>query len=656
MPTVSTQQAFALARRHYQSGRLADAEVIAGQILAAEPRHARAMHLSGVIAHQLGRKDAAMDLIRRAIALAPGVADFHCHLGIVCFTAGQWEEAVAALRQAIALQPGLAVAYCNLGNVLREMGQLDEAIAAYRQAVALNPNYPGAHSNLGVALKEKGQLAEAIAAYRRAIDENPNLPEAYCNLGNALCENGQPDEAIVALRQAIALSPSFALAHNNLGNALKDEGLLDEAIAAYRQAVALDASYPEAHSNLLYTLHFHPDFDARAIAEEHRSWNRQHAEPLRHVIRSHRNDRAPERRLRIGYVSPNLREHPVGRFLLPLLANHDQRSVEIFCYAQVKKPDALTDQLRTHTDHWHSTTGRSDDQVAEQIRQDEIDILVDLSLHMDRNRLLVFARKPAPIQVTYLAYAGTSGLGTMDYRLSDPYLDPPGMDESVYSEQTVRLRQTYWCYQPMGTPPAGPVPALRAGRITFGCLNNFCKVTERTLASWARILQAVPDAQLLLHAAEGSHRQRTARLLEQLGVDPRRLRFVAHVPMSEYLEFYQQIDIALDPFPYSGGTTSCDAFWMGVPVISLRGETAVGRAGVSLAMNLELPELIAPTPEAYVQTACNLAADLPRLSALRSSLRNRMAASPLMDAPRFARNIELAYREMWHRWCDGAGQ
>lgn len=654
MPALSIPQAFALARRHYQSGRLAEAERIAGQILAAEPRHARALHLSGVIAHQQGRKDAAMDLIRRAIALEPGVADFHCHLGIACFASGQWVEALAALRQAIALQPGFAVAHCHLGNVLREMGQLDEAIAAYRHAVALRPDYAGAYSNLGVALKDKGQLAEAIAAYRQAIAGNPDLPEAHCNLGNALCENGQPDEAIPALRRALALSPSFALAHNNLGNALKDEGLLDKAIASYRRAVALDANYPEAHSNLLYTLHFHPGFDARAIADEHQAWNRQHAAPLRHGIRPHRNVRTPERRLRIGYVSPNFREHPVGRFMLPLLANHEHREVEIFCYSQVKRPDALTYQLRAHADQWQNTTGRSDDQVAELIRQDEIDILVDLSLHMDRNRLLVFARKPAPIQVTYLAYAGTSGLNTIDYRLSDPHLDPPGMDESVYSEQTIRLPRTYWCYQPMGTPSVGPVPAQRAGHITFGCLNNFCKVTEPTLLSWARILQAVPDSQLLLHAAEGSHRQRTAKLLEQLGVDPRRLRFVAHVPMSEYLELYQQIDVALDPFPYGGGTTSCDAFWMGVPVISLRGETAVGRAGVSLAMNLGLRELIAHTPEAYVQTACNLAADLPRLSVLRSSLRNRMAASPLMDAPRFARNVEKAYREMWHRWCAGA--
>ncbi len=566
---------------------------------------------------------------------------------------GRLVEAEAIFRQILATQPRHAGALYRLGVIAHQMGRLDEAIASYRQAIALRPGHPGTHSNLGVALKEKGLLEEAIASYRQAIVLKADDAAAYNNLGNALWENGQPDEAIAALREAIALNPDFAMAHNNLGNALKDRGELDEAIAAHRQAIALQADYSGAHSNLLYTLHFHSGFDGRAMAEEHRSWNRQHADPLRHGIRPHQNDRTPDRRLRIGYVSPDFREHPVGRFMLPVLAHHDHRSVEIFCYTQVAMPDALTEQLRAHADHWHGIACLSDEQVTELIREHEIDILVDLSLHMARNRLLVFARKAAPIQVTYLAYAGTSGLRTMDYRLSDPYLDPPGMDESVYSEQTIRLPQTYWCYQPTGAPDPGPVPALDAGRVTFGCLNNFCKVTAPTLATWARILQAAPGSQLLLHAVEGSHRQRTSELIQQLGVDPRRLRFVAHVPMPEYLELYQQIDIALDPFPYGGGTTTCDAFWMGVPVISLRGETAVGRAGVSLAMNLKLPELIAQTPEAYVQTASNLAADLPRLSALRSSLRDRMAASPLMDAPRFARNIELAYREMWHRWCRG---
>ncbi len=626
MPTVSVQRAFEMALQDYRAGRVAEADGILQGVLAAWPQHAGALHLLGVIAHAQGRYEAAVDLIRRAIVLRPDLAEAHC----------------------------------NLGSALKEMGQLEEAIAAYRRAIALRAKYPIALSNLGVALKDAGRLDGAIAVYREAIALSPDDAAAHGNLGNALWENGQPDEAIEVLRRAIALDPGFAMAHNNLGNALKDRGDLDEAIAAYRGAVALRADYPDAHSNLLYTLYFHPGFDGRAIAEEHRTWNREHAEALGQCVAPHENDRTPDRRLRIGYVSADLREHPVGRFMLPLLAGHDRGSFEIFCYTQVRRPDALTERLRGYADHWHRIDGQSDQQVAGLIREHGIDILVDLSLHMARHRLLVFARKPAPIQVTYLAYAGTSGLRTMDYRLSDFFLDPPAMDESIYSERTVRLPQTYWCYEPMGAPAVGAVPALDAGGITFGCLNNFCKVTTPTLAAWARILQGVPGSRLLLHAAEGSHRQRTVERLQELGVDGRRVEFVAHVPMAEYLELYGRIDIALDSFPCGGGTTSCDAFWMGVPVISLRGETAVGRAGMSLAMNLGLPELVAQTVDEYVRMACDLAADLPQLGALRSSLRERMGASPLMDARGFARNVEGKYREMWCGWCgrersDGGG-
>jgi protein O-GlcNAc transferase len=459
------------------------------------------------------------------------------------------------------------------------------------------------------------------------------------------------DEAIASYRQALALQPDLPEAHNNLGNALCEKGQLDEAIAALRQAIALQPTDPEAHSNLVATLNCHPGFDAEAIAEEQRHWNRQHAEPLRSCIRPHFNERTSGRRLRIGYVSPDFHGHAVGRFLLPLLANHDHHDFEVFAYAQVPVPDAMTLQLRAHADQWHSLVGLSDEQAAALIRDHQIDILVDLALHTAHNRLLVFARKPAPVQVTYLAYAGSSGLRTMDYRLSDPFLDPPGMDQSAYSEQTIRLPQTYWCYQPVHTPPIAPLPALGAGHITFGCLNSFRKVNEPVLEIWTRLLRAVPQARLLLHAAEGTHRQRTADLLLKLGIDPRRLRFVGKVPLPEYVQLYGQIDIALDPFPYGGGTTTCDALWMSVPVISLRGNTAVGRAGLSLLSNIGLPELVAQTPEEYVRIAADLANDLPRLRALRSSLRTRMEQSPLMDAPRFARDVEAAYRTMWRQWC-----
>jgi len=294
--------------------------------------------------------------------------------------------------------------------------------------------------------------------------------------------------------------------------------------------------------------------------------------------------------------------------------------------------------------------------LAQLIREDQIDILVDLTMHTAWNRMLLFARKPAPVQVTYLAYCSTTGLDTMDYRLTDPHLDPPGTNDAYYSEESIRLPETYWCYSAdEPSPQIGPLPALNAGEVTFGCLNNFCKVSPDTLDLWIQLLRVTPKSRLILHAHEGSHRQRVWDLLDHQGIDPRRLKFVGRVPLSEYFKLYNQIDVGLDPFPCNGGTTTCDALRMGAAVVTLAGRTAVGRAGVSVLRNIGLPELIAETPQQYVQIATDLAQDLPRLAELRRTLRARMQASPLMDAPRFARNIEAAYRLMWRNWCQQAG-
>jgi predicted O-linked N-acetylglucosamine transferase (SPINDLY family) len=685
MPQLNIQQAFALALQHHQAGRLPEAERTYRQILTQQPSHAGAIHYLGVLAHHQGRADVGVELIRRAIAISPGLPAAQNNLGLALTDAGRIDEAIAAYRQAIAQKPGDAAAHCNLGNALKHKGQIDEAIAAYRRAIAHNPRYAQAHYNLGNALKAHGQLDEAIDALRRAVTLNPGFAEANNNLAIALAINGRFDEAVAIFRQtiaahpgyaeaqfnlgnafrdqrrfdeaivayqaAIAINPNYAGACNNMGNALKDTGRLDDAILAYRRSVALAPEFVEAHSNLIYALHYHPGVDAAAIAQEQRIWNRQHAEPRKPTVLPLSDNRDPDRRLRIGYVSPDLCEHVVGGFLLPLLQNHDRQSVEIFAYAQVPSPDAMTARLKMHTDGWRSIVGLSDAQAAELIRRDKIDVLVDLALHTASNRLLIFAHKPAPVQATYLAYAGSSGLTTMDYRLSDPYLDPPGEDESIYSEQTFRLPETYWCYQAGVDQPVGPPPALANGFITFGCLNNFCKINEPLLKLWAQVLQTVPHSRLILHAPEGRHRQHVAEQLQREGVAPERVEFVGKQSLAAYFAQYQSIDIALDTTPYAGGTTTCDALFMGVPVVSLIGKTAVGRAGASILSNLGLRDLLARTGDEYVQIAATLAHDLPRLHDMRSGLRSRMERSPLMDAARFARNVESAYRQMWRNWC-----
>ena len=418
------------------------------------------------------------------------------------------------------------------------------------------------------------------------------------------------------------------------------------------RALQLKPDAADIHSNLIRVLHYHPDYDLHAIWEECKHWNSQHAEPLRRDFRPHTNVPDPERRLRIGYVSPELRGHVESLFTIPLLSNHDHDRFEVCCYVQSTRPETLTEPVRHYADLWHSIAGLSDAQAAELVRHDQIDILIDLKVHTADNRLLLFARKPAPVQVSWLGYPGTTGLTAIDYRLTDPYLDPPALFDAFSAEESLRLPDTFWCYGPQtDEPPVNALPALESGAITFGSLNNSCKVNDQCLALWARVLKAVPRSRIILLAPRGPARDRVvARLVDQ-GIAASRIEFAPRQSRPEYLKLYHQIDVGLDPLPYNGHTTSLDAFWMGVPVVTLVGKTPVGRAGWSQLCNLDLRELAAETPEQFVAIAVQLASDLPRLEDLRRTLRQRMQQSPLMNANRFARNMESAYREMWRRWC-----
>jgi predicted O-linked N-acetylglucosamine transferase (SPINDLY family) len=652
MSQMTIGEAMRIAIEHHQAGHWAEAEGIYGQILAQVPGHADALHLLGALACQTGRPEPAIDLIGRAIALNPAVAEYHGNLGLALSKVGRLEEAIAAFRQALSLRPDYAEAHINLGVVFKAQGRPEEAIASYQRAIELEPDLVEAQNNLGNVLKDRGRLEEAIAAYERAIRSRPGYASAYNNLGVALKELGQLEEAIAAHRRAIALRPGYAEAHNNLGHTLKEKGLLDEALACFRRAVELEPCFSSAASNLVYCLHFHPHYDAPMILAEHRRWDAQFAAPVARTIQPHSNDPALDRRLRIGYVSPDFRNHCQRFFTVPLFASHDHQNFEIFCYSHVLNPDETTARLRSCADVWRDIVGLDDEQVAHLARQDQIDILVDLTMHMAQNRLLVFARKPAPVQVSWLAYPGTTGLTTIDYRLTDPYLDPPGCDDTCYVEESVRLPDTFWCYDPQDDEAVvGALPARANGFVTFGNLSHFAKVNAPVLELWARVLRAVDGSRLLMLASEGPHRRDTLERLEQEGIAPSRVAFLAPQPHRKYLEKYQGIDLVLDTFPYNGHTTSLDALWMGVPIVTLVGRTAVSRAGLSQLANLGLLELAAATPEQFVAIAVELAGDFQRLGELRTTLRERMRSSPLMDAPRFARGIEAAYRSMWQRWC-----
>jgi predicted O-linked N-acetylglucosamine transferase (SPINDLY family) len=652
-----------------RQGHLEEAVASFREALALNPRHAHAHNNLAMALQAQGMLEDALESYRRALGCAPGYTQAYCNLGTALMEQGNLEEAAANLSQAIALKPDYVEAICNLGIVLSKQGRTDLALAQYQEALRIKASEgtaqdrlpaPGTgiddaliHFNLGSLLAKKGELIEAEYCLRRALREKPDSVDGYYNLGLVLYRQDRLDEAVSQYREALRLNPNHADTHMNLGVALKDQGRLNEALDAFRTALTIKPEAATIHSNVVYTLTYHPDYDSRAIYEECERWSRQHAEPLENLIQPHDNSRDPERRLRIGYVSPDFREHVDSFFTIPLLSNLDRRQYEICCYADVARPDYLTQRLRGYADLWRNIVGLSDQEVADLVHSDRIDILVDLKVHTGNNRLLIFARKPAPVQVTWLGYPGTTGLSAIDYRLTDPNLDPPGVFDAFYSEESIRLPDTFWCYDPLTEgPPVNALPALETGVFTFGCLNNFCKVNDRCLALWADVLRSVPQSRLLLRAPRGQTRDRTLGMFQQRGIVESRIEFIEKVSRPEYLGLYHGIDLCLDPMPCNGHTTSLDAFWMGVPTLTLVDKTVMGRAGWSQLCNLGLEEFAAETPEQYVGLAAQWANDLPRLVQLRQALRQRMQQSPLMDGKRFARHMEEAYRQMWRKWCN----
>jgi protein O-GlcNAc transferase len=651
---IALSQALDAALECYHAGQMQQAELLFQQILQAEPNHVDAMHLLGVIAAQTGRLDLAVDYLKATLGLKPDFAAAHYNLGNALLLQGKRQEAVAGFRQAVLCQPDYAAAHNSLGNALRELGHLDEAAASFRQLVLCQPDSAEAHYNLGSVLIQQGKRQEAIASFRQAVRCQPGFAAAHNHLGVALGELGHLEEAIARLKEAVRQKPDAADFHCNLGVAQWDLGNVDEAAASWKEALRLKPDAAHLHSHLIMRLHYLHDHDDRMISEECQRWNQQHAEPLKKFVLPHSNLPDPERKLRIGYVSPHFCAHAVSFALVPLLSNHDRSQFDIYCYANVASPDAITERLRRCAAVWRNTLELSDQQMADLVRSDEIDILVDLAMHTCDNRLLVFAREPAPVQVTWLAYPGTTGLAAMDYRLTDPYFDPPGLLDDLYPEEPIRLPETFWCYDPLtDEPPVNALPALKNGYITFSCLNAFWKVNDRCLTLWAKVLRSVPRSHLLLLAPRGRPREQLLSRLGREGVASSRVHFADRQPQVAYLKSYHQIDIGLDPFPCNGGISTLDALWMGVPTITLLGRTIVGRAGWSILCNLGLPELVARTPEQYAALAIQLAKDRPRLQKLRATLRKRMQQSPLMDGKRFASNVEQAYRQMWRRWCCG---
>jgi len=561
---------------------------------------------------------------------------------------GRRAEAIDLMRQAIIHEPDSAFLHLKLGFFLQSHGDIASAVEAFQTSMLFDPK--AAATLLHCITGMRGPIPPNWElATRQALQEHrPNDADWQLQLGLVMQEAHDVDAAIACFTRAANVGSVEGL--NNLATALKARGEIDAAMAAHDRAIALRPDDPVIAGNRLYTLLYHPDFDSQAILREHLEWAKRFADPLTTAAAIFANSREQIRKLRIAYISPDFRNHCQTFFTLPLFRALDRSQIELYCYSDVPTRDEATKRLRELADHWREIAEQPDEAVANLIREDHIDVLIDLSLHMANNRLLVFARRAAPVQLTCIAYPGTSGLSAMDIRLTDPQLDPPGEHDADYAERSVRLPETFWCFDPMMDLPSGELPADQNGFVTFGCLNNFCKVNDAVLDLWVQVLKSIEHSQLILLAPAGIARQHVSERLAAGGIEANRVEFFDRARRTPYFQAYAQIDIALDTFPYNGHTTTLDGLWMGVPVVTLVGKTVVGRAGLSMLSNVGLADLATETPQEFVRLAAELATDRARLTELRKNLRERVQQSPLMDAGKFARNAEAVYRSAFDAW------
>jgi len=657
--------------------------------ISLDPNYAEAHNNLGNTLQDAQELDSAIASYQAAITLNPQNAEFHCNLGTALMAQEKVDQAIEAYEKSIALNPNYPNAHYNLGIAWTEKEEVQKAIACQERAVALKPDYFEAMLNLGAVYAEDDQFDRGIETLRRAMALKPESPEPHNNIGVIYRSQEMHDAALQSFVQALALDPRHIKALNNRGGTLKAKGKLDEAfetyqtalsiasdnadaiaglasvyqdmgnmdlaVEHYQKAIELDSDRVDTCEGLLFAKLYHAASDPVDVLKAHVQWSWLHAEEFGEKIQPFKNDPTSDRRLRVGYVSGDFCQHSVNHFFEPLLEAHHKDFVETYCYANLRKPDAATRRLQASASVWRDIYKMEDDEAADLIRQDQIDILVELSGHTGYNRLKLLAQKPAPIQVSFLGYPATTGLSAVDYRITDVYADPQGMTENQYTETLIRLPHSAWCYRPPAdAPEAAPTPALESGTITFGSLNYRGKISDYILDCWMLILAAVRESRLIIKCkgstSKGS-RERIERCMEQHSIAADRVELIEWIPPADHYRHFSRIDIALDSYPYHGTTTTCETLWMGVPVVTLAGNAHVSRVGVSLLTNIGLPQLIAQTPEQYVRIAADLAADIPRLADLRASMRQRMLESPLMDARTFAGDLESAFRTMWRTWC-----
>jgi predicted O-linked N-acetylglucosamine transferase (SPINDLY family) len=643
-----------LARAQRAAGNLKAAAASLREALRRRRRDVALRTELGEVLLYGGATTKARAVLRTTLRLDPDYVPALLQMTCLLLDSGEWGRAEELSRRAQALRPDLPAPPHNLGVALMEQGRLEEAEASYRRALLLKPDYPDAYNHLGMVLQRQKRLEEALQCYAAALHLWRDKAEAFNNVGAVQLLLGRLPEAIAHLEQAVQRQPYRAEFLTNLGMALLHQGRVEDAMTYHRRARRVANVPAGPHQDLLLAANFDPELEAGNLLEEHVRWGKVHAPP--EAPAPHANDPDPERPLRVGYVSPDLRWHAVARFFEPILANHDPRRVEVHCYAEVRVADGVTRHMQGLARGWRFTCGLTDDALAEAVRADRIDILVDLAGHTANNRLLVFARRPAPVQVTYLGYPNTTGLSTIDYRLTDEVADPPGGPKR-HTEELVYLAEGMCCYALSGdAPDVAPLPALRNGFVTFASPHSLCKFNARVLDLWARLLAAVPGSRLLVFRTglTGPVRERFLAEFARRGVGAERLDLrdvnIGKLRERGYLELYSEADVCLDAFPATAHTTACEALSMGLPLVTLYGDRTWGRQSASVLERLGLGDWVARTPDEYVAVAARKAADLPALAALRAGLRGRLMAH-LGDGPRFTRALEDTYRQLWRRWC-----
>lgn len=684
---LGVEQAIPLALSHQANGEFSEAELILQELLKSHPGHPVIFFQLGLNAYRMANLEGAADWLKKATDAKPDYVDAHYSLALVQKAQGHIEDAIASNQTALNWNPAHAGAHFNLATLFQSLRQTDEAMASYQKAIDHKPDYVQAHNNLGSLLVQLGDIEGAIDRYLKALSLQPDHAPAHTNLASAYELNGEREKALEHIQKSISLSPGDAEAHNNLGILLKKMGRLEDAVSSYRHALQLNPSYADAHHNLggvlqdlarldeasahfKKALEFKPDhfmaWDNRLflmlydyektgedILAEARKWEAlQNPAPRQPT---YTNSPEPDRVLRVGLVSGDLRRHSVSYFLESILPEFDQTRIDLFAYATSDIEDDMTSRLKKIVPHWRNVAALSDRELIQEIQRDQIDVLVDLSGHTTDNRLAVFHQKPAPVQVSWLGHNSTTGLSNIDYYVGDACLTP-ACDRNHYSEKPWALPDIWVCFSPPdeAIEPAPP-PCLASGQVTFGSFNNLAKVSPQTIECWSQILKAVPDSRLFLkawHLKEPSVRKITRDRFSSHGVDPDRIEMKGFsADRLGHFSEYQKIDMALDPFPYSGVTTSVEALWMGRPVLTLMGHRNSGRAGTSINKTIGLKDWIASSPQEYLDKAIAFAGAPDELGHLSSGLRTRLIESHVCDAPRFARNLERALREMWQIWC-----